>query len=138
MVKIELTLGELFKAKDSFVGLYSCKIDVHKAFQAKQTLKKVNELLETLFQSRNDIIQKYGVDLGGGNFSVPSANKAEYEALGWTLEQTLEANKKMGADFDILFAGSIEVDVVEIELDDLKGSKLSPIDMENLEKFIKN
>ena len=132
-----IKVSKIWKAKESIAKLYKSDIPVKKAFKAKNTLAKIDAILKNYTDTFNEIVEKIGVRTDKG-YTVPGISEEECKKVGWTLDQAIDANKRLKEDVNTLGNQEVDINIVKISLDELyEGtSLLSVSDVTLLEDFI--
>lgn len=119
---MKLKLSDIFQSKDSLVKLANSDLNIKTAYNLSKLVKKLNEEYQSLEDFRVELVRKHG-NLEEGNYRVPQ-NGEQFENF------VKEYNEFMQTE--------IEVDIAEIEIpmEDIK-IKLTPLDIINIEKFVK-
>lgn len=119
---MQIKLVDVFQSKDSLVKLANSDLPIKTAYNLSKLVKKLNDEYQTLEDFRIELVKKYG-ELDGANYKVP---------------QNGEKFDNFIKEYNDFMQTEIEVDIseIEVQMNDLK-IKLTPIDIINIEKFIK-
>ena len=119
--KIQITLGELFAARQSLDKLFTLDLPIRSSVTLSKTMKAVRSELEIFDEKRVALIKKYGkIDPVTGNGTVEPENAEKFNT----------AYKEL---IDI----KVELTVTRITLASFgEGAKLSAFDLVRLEPFV--
>ena len=114
---MNLTLRDLFNAKESFGRLLEEKVPTELALTIRGLVDQINEHFSALEDERNALIRELG--------TKKSEDNEEYEF-------TAEAQEKFIEGFDKLLDGEIELDFESLSIKDLGTAMISVKDLNTL------
>ena len=114
---MNLTLRDLFNAKESFGRLLEEKVPTELALTIRGLVDQINEHFSALEDERNSLIRELG--------TKKSEENEEYEF-------TAEAQEKFISQFDKLLDGEVELDFEQLSIKDLGSAMISVKDLNTL------
>lgn len=115
---MKVKLATVYSAKASFDKLLEKEFPVQTAYKLSKMARKINEEFTILEESRMKLVKKYG-ESDEQSTRVPPEKLAEFVD-----------------EFNKLLLEEIEIDVSPISIADFGDSKVSSLDLYNLNDFI--
>jgi len=116
-----VTLEEILNASEGLKKILSADLPIKLAYRLGKYVKILNKELTNYEERRMDLIKKYG---------EPNDNGSEYKIKPENADKVMK-------DMMELHSIEVDLDVIPIKLSEIENVKLSPIDISNLDKFIK-
>ena len=110
-----MTLGQILAATEPLKKVLECPLPVKTAFRVGKFINEIQPALSAYEEARKKIVTKYGTETDDGGYKVGEDNRFEF---------TKELN--------LLLEEKLECDVPTLNLDDLNGVQLTPIECSNL------
>ncbi|MEM3091778.1 MAG: hypothetical protein QXD05_01455 [Candidatus Pacearchaeota archaeon] len=119
---MEITIKQLIESAESLAILAQKDMPIKTSYKLGKLLNKIREELKLYEEQRNNLIKKYGKDIGGGNYQID--------------ENDEEAINKFKKEHEELINLTVNIEYEPISLDSLGDIKISPMHMANLDLFI--
>lgn len=117
-----VSIEQLYTSKPSFIKLLTQDLPVAVAFRLERLAKRVQFELDALEATRTKLVEKYGVK--------------ESDESGERIRVTADNYKQFSDEMRIIMAVEVHLDFEPLRVSELGDTKLSALDISNLEMFI--
>jgi len=117
---MKVSLRNIYDSQTAIRKLVSADLPIKTAFRVTRMVRKINDIFQDVEKQRVALVEKYGEQAKDGNYKVKNENITMFQK-----------------DFSELLNEEVEVDIDQLLLEELSNIKISAVELQALEPFIK-